>query len=92
MVEPEYTCSAGVEPPSLVLPSYTYLLPDHCANNVKLAVWPCVYGNEMAEPPLDAANQPLNVYPLLVGDPGEEAIEPPVVVDPLLIALPPWEL
>ena len=34
---------------------------DHCANNVKLAVWPCAYGNESADPPVDAANQPLNV-------------------------------
>jgi hypothetical protein len=33
---------------------------DHCANNVKLEVWPCVYGNEISVPPLAAANQPVN--------------------------------
>jgi len=31
------------------------------------------------------------VYPVRVGLPGEAAIEPPVVVDPFEIALPPCE-
>ena len=63
----------------------------HCAYNVKFAVCPWVYAKEMAEPPLGATNHPLNVYPDRVGLPGEVAIWPPVVVEPLLIALPPWE-
>jgi len=45
----------------------------------------------MAVPPLDAVNHPLKVYPALVGVPGDAAIEPPVVVEPLDIALPPCE-
>jgi hypothetical protein len=49
-----------------------------------------MYGNVIAEPPLAAANHPLNVYPARVGVPGDDAIDPPVVVDPLERALPPW--
>ena len=45
----------------------------------------------IADPPLDAANQLMNVYPARVGVPGDSAIEPPVVVEPLLIAEPPCE-
>jgi len=60
----------------------------HCAYNVKFAVWPCVYGKETADPPDDAANHPANVYPARVGVPGDDAICPPVVVEPLLIAEP----
>ena len=60
----------------------------HCAYNVKLAVCPCVYGNEIALPPLDATNHPANEYPARVGGPGE-VIDAPVVVDVLAIALPP---
>jgi len=56
-----------------------------------LAVWLWVYGKDMAVPPLDAVNHPLKVYPALVGVPGDAAIEPPVVVEPLDIALPPCE-
>jgi len=33
----------------------------------------------------------MNVYPARVGVPGDSAIEPPVVVEPLLIAEPPCE-
>jgi hypothetical protein len=47
-----------------------------------------VYGNESALPPVDAANQPLNVKPSLVGVPGLADIVPPVVVEPFAIALP----
>ena len=58
---------------------------------MKFAVWLWVYGKEIALPPLDAANQPEKVYPLRVGVPGDALIDPPVVVAPLEIALPPWE-
>ena len=44
----------------------------------------------MALPPVDASNQPLKIKPVLVGVPGEDAIEPPDVVEPLAIALPFW--
>jgi hypothetical protein len=55
-----------VEPDKIALPlceSYVTVneLADHCANNVKLVVWPCMNGNEIAAPPLAAANQPANV-------------------------------
>jgi len=50
-----------------------------------------VYGKVIADPPLDAANQLLNVYPARVGVPGDDSICPPVVVEPLLIAEPPCE-
>ena len=43
----------------------------------------------MALPPLEATNQPLKVYPDLVGVPGEELIDAPVDVDPEEIELPP---
>ena len=59
---------------------------------MKSEVWPCAYGNEIALPPLDATNQPLKVYPERVGVPGEAEIDAPVVVEPLLMALPPWLL
>ena len=58
---------------------------------MKLAVWLCVYGKVIALPPLEAANQPEKVYPVRVGVPGDAPIDPPVVVEPLEIALPPWE-
>ena len=45
----------------------------------------------MALPPLEAVNHPLKVYPDRVGVPGDEAIDPPVVVEPSVIALPPCE-
>ena len=51
-----------------------------------------MYGKVIADPPLDAANQLMNVYPARVGVPGDDAIEPPVVVDPLPIAEPLCEL
>jgi len=43
----------------------------------------------MLDPPVDAANHPLNVYPLRVGSPGDALIEPPVVVEPSLTDDPP---
>ena len=43
----------------------------------------------IALPPLEATNQPLKVYPDLVGVPGEELIDAPVDVDPEEIELPP---
>ena len=46
----------------------------------------------MALPPDDAANQPLNPNPCRIGEPGLAAIEPPVVVEPFAIELPPWLL
>jgi len=46
----------------------------------------------MALPPLEAANHPLKEYPARVGVPGDEAIDPPVVVEPSEIALPLCEL
>ena len=46
----------------------------HCAYKVKFEVCPWVYAKEMAEPPLEAANHPLNVYPDRVGLPGGVAI------------------
>ena len=52
----------------------------------------CVYGKVIADPPLDAANQLMNVYPARVGVPGDDAICPPVVVEPSLIAEPLCEL
>ena len=63
----------------------------HCAYNVKLDDWPCAYGNEIALPPLDAVNHPANEYPALVGEPGDDAIEPPVDVEPLDTDDPPCE-
>lgn len=68
-----------------------FVFPVHCAYIVKFEVWPCVYGNVIALPPLDAANQPANEYPARVGEPGDDAIEPPVTVDPEDTAVPPWE-
>ena len=43
-----------------------------------------------ALPPVEAANQPLNVNPDLVGVPGVVAMDPPVVVVPFEIAEPLW--
>ena len=60
----------------------------HWAYKVKPAVSPCVYGNEIADPPELARNHPLNVFPLFVGFPGFETV-PPVVVEPFEITLPP---
>jgi carbon monoxide dehydrogenase subunit G len=93
---------AAIEPPVDVEPFETALPPCesyvtvnefavHCAYNVKLAVCPCVYGNEIALPPLDATNHPANEYPARVGEPGDAAIEPPVDVEPFETALPPCE-
>jgi hypothetical protein len=47
-----------------------------------------VYGKVIALPPVEAVNHPLNVKPVRVGVPGLVAIDPPVVVVPLAIALP----
>ena len=63
----------------------------HWAYNVKLAVRPCAYEKLIADPPDDATNQPSNVYPARVGVPGEDEIDPPVVVDPSEIDEPPCE-
>ena len=55
---------------------------------MKFVVCPWTCGNEIAAPPVAAANHPVNVYPVRDGVPGEALIEPPVVVDPAVIALP----
>jgi hypothetical protein len=93
---------AAIEPPVMVVPSETALPPCesyvtvrvfavHCAYRVKLEVWPCAYGNEMALPPEAAVNQPAKEYPARVGDPGEDAIDPPLTVVPPAMELPPCE-
>ena len=63
----------------------------HWAYRTKLEVWPCAYGNEIAAPPVAAANHPVNVYPVREGVPGEAKIEPPVIVAPAVIPLPTCE-
>ena len=57
---------------------------------MKLVVCPCAYGNVIAEPPLDAVNQPVNTKPERVGADGSES-DPPVVVEPSDTAVPPCE-
>jgi hypothetical protein len=49
----------------------------------------CVYGKLIALPPLAAANQPLKEKPNLEGVPGLEEIDPPVIVVPFEMELPP---
>ena len=51
-----------------------------------------MYGNDIADPPDEDSNQPINLYPPRVGEPGDEEIIPPVVVVPLLMLDPPLVL
>jgi hypothetical protein len=48
------------------------------------------YGNVITVPP-SVADQPAWVYPARDGTVGAAAIEPPVVNDPAVTALPPFE-
>ena len=64
----------------------------HCANNVIAVVTPGAYGKTNALPPEEATNQPLNVYPLLVGGAmGADTVDPETK-DPFATELPLWEL
>jgi hypothetical protein len=51
---------------------------------------PGEYGKVKTVPP-SVADQPANVYPAWVGAVGAEAIDPPVVKDPEVTAVPPFE-
>ena len=46
----------------------------------------------IAEPPLVPVNQPINVRLVRVGVPGEEEIDPPVVVEPVEKVIAEYEL
>ena len=50
-----------------------------------------MYGNVIAEPPVDAANQPVNTKPERVGADGSES-DSPDTVEPSDTELPPCEL
>jgi hypothetical protein len=54
-----------------------------------LFVTPGVYGKVTALPPLEAANQPLNVCPFLTGEDAGAATVPPEINDPDEIEFPP---
>ena len=72
----------------LLLKTTVLILAVQIAYRVKFEVWPCTYGNVITEP-VDVADQPLNVYPSLVGAVGAVEMLAPVLTDPAVTALPP---
>ena len=61
------------------------------AYKVKFAVCPCANGKVTIEPVV-VVDQPLNVYPVLVGAVGAEVMLAPELTVPAVTALPPCEL
>jgi hypothetical protein len=90
MICPPETCPYSPTAPESSNELSVTWLPVHLAYKVIAEVSEGEYGNVIAAPP-SVADHPANVNPSRVGSVGAAEIDPPVVKDPLVTAVPPFE-